>query len=125
MKKSLLHYGIEVRPDGITNREKIKCNDGHMVRSYYERAFDNYLYKEGIPHEHDVRLPFARRYMADFLIEDVYVEIWGMMTWEKYRERRKRKLKIYKENNCRLLEIFPEDFKDLGVKMNELKEMIR
>lgn len=120
----LHYYGIEVRPDGIANREKIKCNDGHMVRSYYERAFDNYLYKEGIPHEHDVRLPFARRYMADFLVEDVYIEIWGMMTLKSYRERRERKIKLYEDNGCRLLEIYPEDFKDLGIKMNELKQMI-
>lgn len=118
-------YGMEVRPDGIKNRGKIECNDGHMVRSYYERAFDNYLYKEGIPHEHDVRLPFAKRFMTDFLVEDVYIEIWGMMNLESYRERRKRKVKLYEENNCRLLEIYPEDFKDLGVKMNELKQMIK
>ena len=120
----LHHYGIEVRPNGLMNRELIKCNDGHQVRSYYERAFDNYLYKEGLPHEHDVRLPFDKRYMADFLVEDVYIEIWGMMSIESYRERREKKIKLYKDNNCKLLEIYPNDFKNLGSKMNQLKHLI-
>jgi len=120
----LRYYEIKVRPDGFKNRERIKCKDGHMVRSYYERAFDNYLYKEGIEHEYDYRLPFEKRSMCDFKVQDVYIEIWGMMSWEKYRDGRNRKLKLYQENNCKLLEIFPEDFKDLKIKLEELKRLI-
>lgn len=120
----LRYHNIEVRPDGIKNRKRILCDDGHEVRSYYERAFDNYLYKLGIEHEHDVRLPFDKRYMTDFKVGDVYVEIWGMMGWKTYEERRLRKLDLYRENNCTLLEVFPEDFKNLEVKINELKRLI-
>ena len=120
----LRYHNIEVRPDGIKNRKRILCDDGHEVRSYYERAFDNYLYKLGVEHEHDVRLPFDKRYMTDFKVGNVYVEIWGMMGWKPYEERRLRKLDLYRENNCKLLEVFPEDFKNLEVKINELKRLI-
>jgi hypothetical protein len=121
----LKHYGIPVRPDGIKRRERIKCTDGHLVRSYYERAFDNALHRNGIEHEYDPRLPFNRRYMADFKIEDVYVEIWGLMTVKQYRESRERKIKLYHDNGCKLLEVFPEDFKSINNKINELKSLMK
>lgn len=120
----LKKYDIPVRPDGIKNRKRIRCSDGHMVRSYYERAFDNLLNRNCIEHEYDPHLPFNRRCMADFKIKNVYVEIWGMMEDSKYRERREKKLKLYRENECKLLEIFPEDFKNLSQKMSELQSLI-
>lgn len=120
----LKYYGIDVRSDGLGNRKRIKCNDGHMVRSYYERSFDNMLLKNGIDHEYDPRLPFYRRCMADFKVDDVYVEIWGMMEMEQYREKRKKKLALYCENGCKLLEVFPDDFKNIQNKIDELKSLI-
>lgn len=119
----LKYYGIEIRPDGIKNRERIRCKDGHLVRSYYERSFDNMLFRNGIDHEYDPRLPFNRRYMADFKIGDVYVEIWGMMSIKSYRENREKKLALYRENGCKLLEVFPEDFKNIQAKIEELKSL--
>ena len=120
----LKYYGFEVRPDGIKNRERIKCKDGHEVRSYYERAFDNMLYRNGIEHEYDPRLPFNRRCMADFKVGDVYVEIWGLMSIKQYRDNRERKLQMYSENGCKLLEVFPEDFRNIQNKMDELKSLM-
>ena len=120
----LKRYGIPVRPDGIKNRERIKCTDGHLVRSYYERAFDNLLHKNGIEHEYDPRLPFNHRYMADFKVCDVYVEIWGLMGNSQYRERRKKKIQLYHDNGCKLLEVFPDDFKSIETKLYELKSLM-
>lgn len=120
----LRFHDIDVRPDGIKRRERIKCKDGHEVRSYYERAFDNMLYRNGIEHEHDVRLPANKRYMCDFKVQDVYIEIWGMMSWKTYRDNRIRKKALYEENNYKLLEVFPEDFKNIENKITELKRLI-
>ncbi|HFC9348521.1 TPA: hypothetical protein QFD63_001873 [Enterococcus faecium] len=120
----LKKYDISIKPDGIQKHAKILCKDGHLVRSHYEKAFDNYLFKLGIEHEYEVRLPFNKRCACDFKIGEVYVEIWGLMTWKTYREGRERKLKLYRDNNCLLLEIFPEDFKNLELKMNELQRLI-
>lgn len=120
----LKRYGIEVRPDGLKSRDRINYKDGHKVRSYYERAFDNALFSHGIEHEYDPRLPFNRRYMADFKVGDIYVEIWGMMGIKEYRENRERKLTMYHDNECKLLEVFPEDFKNINNKINELKSLM-
>lgn len=120
----LRFYNITVRPDGIRNRNRIRCNDGHLVRSYYERAFDNLLHRNGIAHEYDPRLPFNKRYMADFKVGDVYIEIWGLMSFKHYRERREKKIQMYHENNCKLLEIFPDDFKCIQNKLDELKSLM-
>lgn len=117
-------YGIKVRPDGIKNRKRIRCKDGHLVRSYYERAFDNILYKNGIEHEYDPRLPFNKRCMADFKVGNVYIEIWGLMNLKQYRENREKKITLYNSNNCLLLEVFPEDFKNLQIKIDELKNLM-
>lgn len=121
----LKFYGIAIKPDGIKNRERIKCTDGHLVRSHYERAFDNALHRNGLTHEYDPRLPFACRYMADFKVQDVYVEIWGMMNIKQYCEKRERKIQIYHENGCKLLEVFPEDFKNINNKIDELKSLMK
>lgn len=120
----LKHYGIKVRPDGIKSRERIKCQDGHLVRSYYERAFDNILHRNNIAHEYDPRLPFNKRYMADFKVGDVYVEIWGLMNLAQYREKRERKLALYRANGCKLLEVYPDDFRNLQNKIDELKSLM-
>lgn len=120
----LKFYDFPVKKEGFNNSGFLLCNDGHLVRSHYEKAFDNYLNKLGIKHEYEVRLPFDKRYACDFKINDVYVEIWGMMNWEKYRKSRVKKLDMYKSNSCKLLEVFPEDFKNLEIKINELKHLI-
>ena len=120
----LRFYNIDIKEDGFHNREKIKCKDGHLVKSHYERAFDNYLFKEGIEHEYEVRLPFDKRYACDFKVGDVYIEIWGLIGWDRYDKNRAKKKEMYKNNNCQLLEVFPEDFKKLENKMNELKHLI-
>ena len=120
----LKYYGIHIRPDGIKNRDRIKCTDGHLVRSYYERSFDNLLHRNGIEHEYDPRLPFNRRCMADFKVSDVYVEVWGLMSIKHYREQREKKIQMYRENGCKLLEIFPDDFKNIQNKLYELESLI-
>lgn len=120
----LRRYDITIKPEGFKQHDKIMCKDGHLVRSHYEKAFDNYLFKLGIEHEYEVRLPFDKRCACDFKIGDVYVEIWGLMNWRTYREGRERKLKLYRDNNCLLLEVFPDDFQKLELKMNELQRLI-
>jgi endogenous inhibitor of DNA gyrase (YacG/DUF329 family) len=120
----LKRYGIPVRPDGIKNRKRIECTDGHLVRSYYEKAFDNLLHRNGIEHEYDPRLPFNHRYMADFKVGDVYIEIWGLMGIKRYKENRDKKIQLYRDNGCKLLEVFPDDFKSIETKLNELKSLV-
>lgn len=120
----LHRYGIEVRPDTFPDASKIRCKNGLMVRSNYERAFINALLTFGIDFEYEPRLPFDKRYAADMLVGDVYVEIWGMMDWEDYRIRKERKVELYEKNNVKLFSVYPDDFRDVYGKINELKRLI-
>lgn len=118
----LKEYKIPVRHAG--NNDWIKSNDGHLVRSSYERIFDDKLFENNIEHEYDPKLPFNKRYMADFKINDIYVEIWGIVGSEQYDKRRKIKQSLYRENDIILVDVFPEDFKDIDKKIEEIKRLI-
>lgn len=121
----LKKYNIKIKPDGYKNKERIKCKDGHLVRSYYERAVDNELYKSNIPHVYEPRLPFNKKYAADFLVgESVFIEIWGMLSIKSYAEKQQLKLEMYKQNNCKLLSLYPDDFKNVTQITQRIKALI-
>lgn len=120
----LHRYEIDVRPDTFPEHNFCKCKNGLYVRSNYERAFINALLTFNIEFEYEPRLPFDRRSSADLLVDDVYVEIWGMIGWSKYDKRKERKKKLYKENNLKLFNVYPNDFKDVYGKVKELKHLI-
>lgn len=99
---------------------KIRTDDGHFVRSKWERQIDNWLYTKKIPHTYEKTLNVHERIMCDFFIEkntrneneDVYIELWGKKS-QRYLNRREEKLKIYKKYNLNLIELFPEDMGNL------------
>ena len=102
----------------------LECKDGHKVRSSYERAFDNYLYACGIEHEYEPRLPCNKRYASDFKVGNVYIEIWGVTNNKKYEQRKKKKKNMYDENNYKLLDVHPNDFKDIKNIVMKLKRLL-
>lgn len=117
-------YDIEIRPSGFYNKGYIRCKNGLMVRSHYERAFVNAMLTHDVDFIYEPRLPFDKRYSADFLVGDVYVEVWGMIGWDKYDKRKAKKKKLYKENELNLFSVYPDDFKDVYDKVIELKRLI-
>lgn len=120
--KHLKLYGIQIRQAG--NAGSIECEDGTLVRSSYEKIFSDKLNENNIEYEYDCNLPFHRYYLTDFKVKDVYIEIWGIVGRESYNERRRVKQALYKENDLKLINIFPEDFKDIDNKITELKRLI-
>lgn len=120
--KHLKLYGIQIRQAG--NAGSIECEDGTLVRSSYEKIFSDKLNENNIEYEYDCNLPFHRNYLTDFKVKDVYIEIWGIVGRESYNERRRVKQALYKENDLKLINIFPEDFKDIDNKITELKRLI-
>lgn len=125
IREYLKRYNIPLRSDGIKNRERILCKDGHKVRSYYEKAFDNVLTRFNIKHEYEPVLPWNKKYHADFLVGDVYVEIWGLMNLDSYRKKMEKKIEIYKNNNAKLLSVYPDDFKNIYKKIDELLQLTK
>lgn len=104
LRKVCEDAGIPLRPDGFQGGRRWECLDGHLARSSYERRVDDWLYENGFA-EPEPRLPFDRRYRADFLVNGVYIEIWGVVGSASYEERRRRKVRLYHKHGLQLVEL--------------------
>ena len=110
---------------------KYRTQDGHRVRSKAEAMVDDYLYNNGVAHAYERRLPgIDEEVISDFYLPagKVFIEFWGMEENEKYKERKKKKLAIYADNNFNLIEmndkdietiddILPRKLKKFGIKI--------
>jgi len=93
-----------------------QATDGHILLSYYEYLFDEYLHSNNIPHDIDDYFCSESKCRYDFLIDDVYVEIWGITKaasklYNNYCERRLRKEKLYEKHELKLISIEGKDFR--------------
>ena len=84
----------------------LTCDDGHMVKSPYEKIIDNWLYSEGIKHAYESKLDIDETHdlTPDFYIpeyngvKNIYVEFWGYGDSNaKYQRIKEYKMKIYPE----------------------------
>ena len=80
------------------------CDDGHLVKSPYEKIIDNYLYAEGIKHAYETKIDVDENHdiTPDFYlpehngIKDIYIEFWGYGEENiKYQKIKEYKTKIY------------------------------
>jgi hypothetical protein len=93
------------------------CEDGHRVRSKGEVIIDNWLYQKAILHAYEKQLVaengIPETMYCDFYIpkQNIYIEYWGLAKDKTYKKRKEEKINFYKDNNIKLIEIFPEDLK--------------
>lgn len=82
------------------------CDDGHLVKSPYEKIIDNWLYSEGIRHAYEPKLDIDKDkdITPDFYIneyngrKDIYIEFWGYdETNIKYQQIKEYKMEVYKK----------------------------
>lgn len=97
--------GIPTARDGWDGGRRIACLDGHEARSLYEQRVDDWLYQHGLSHETEPAYPWDRRYRADFLVGEVYVEVWGVSENAAYQARKKMKQDRCRGEGLRLIEI--------------------
>jgi hypothetical protein len=93
----------------IKNRS-YKCLDNTICKSTFEALFINFLYINNIKYSYDKYISNLSRHRYDFLIADInnvdkYVEIWGMMGFDRYSDGRKIKEELYKEQNKILISV--------------------
>lgn len=116
-------HGVQLRPDGWEGGKRFTCQDGHLVRSTYERRVDDWLSEHGVEHIYEPSLPFSPMHKADFLANGWYIEVWGVTQNQAYQERKQRKLELYAANNCPLIEIpyyaFAKAWKGLWIRRLE------
>ncbi|NNE15582.1 MAG: glycerol kinase [Saprospiraceae bacterium] len=95
---------------------KYRTQDGHRVRSRAEAMIDDYLYRNGIAHAYERRLPgIDEDVLSDFYIlkGNVFIEFWGMEENEQYVERKKTKLEIYAREGFNLIEMNDNDIQSI------------
>lgn len=110
-------HGLPRRKGGWDGGKRFVCDDGHEVRSTYEQRVDNWLYEHGIEHTYEPQLPFSPMHKADFAANGWYIEVWGVNSNPAYKERKQRKIDLYRAHLCPLIEIpyyaFAKSFKGL------------
>jgi len=100
-------------------REKFEAKhrsaDGHYVRSRAEMLIDNWLYMSEIVHAYERKLPIEEDVYCDFYLPvgKVYIEFWGLENDEKYKERKKEKIRIYEKYGFNLIELNDTDIQNL------------
>lgn len=85
-------FDIPVDRDGWVGGLRLPCSDGHEARSTYEQRVDNWLHEHGLTHELEPRYPFDRRFRADFLVGQTYIEVWGVLNNQRYTDRKRYKV---------------------------------
>ena len=80
------------------------CEDGHLVKSPYEKIIDDYLYREGIKHAYEKKIDIDETHdiTPDFYIpeyngiKNIYVEFWGYGEENAdYTRRKEYKTNLY------------------------------
>ena len=96
-------------------KAKHRATDGHFVRSKAEMVIDNWLYMAEIVHAYEKKLPIEEDVYSDFYIPSgkVYIEYWGYEHSQKYRERKTKKVELYKKYEFNLIELNDKDVLNL------------
>ncbi len=93
----------------------MRTRDGHLVRSRAEVIIDNALYDYKLAHAYERKVPIEEDVYSDFFIptENVYIEYWGLENDQKYAQRKKQKLDLYKKYDFKLIELTDKDISNL------------
>lgn len=80
------------------------CEDGHLVKSPYEKIIDDYLYRENIQHAYEKKIDIDETHdiTPDFFIpeykgtKNIYIEFWGYGEENlQYKKRKEYKINLY------------------------------
>ena len=125
LKFALIEAGI-LNKNNQNSKYGIYCiaKDGHNCRSRSEQIIDNFLFENRIQHSTEPLYPLDEEYnptgkmRGDWLINNsIFVEFFGLMQNQDYREKRNKKVALAKKLGLKLIEIYDinyleRDFKD-------------
>lgn len=84
--------------------------DGHVCDSFSEMIIDNWLCDYSIPHKINVHYPGNSKLTADFVVGDFWIEFFGLAgDLIAYDRNVQRKLQIAKDQNLKLIKLYPKD----------------
>jgi hypothetical protein len=84
------------------------AKDGHLCLSLGEKTIDDLLYSHRIAHEKEPHYPEGN-FRADFLVEDIFIEYFGLKGNPEYDAKTKLKQRICRRHGIRLISIYPSD----------------
>jgi predicted GNAT family acetyltransferase len=105
IRSRLVSAGFQIRKDGWKGGKRYVCQDGHEARSVYEMRVDDWLHAHGIAHSLEPHYPWDRRYKADFLVGDTYIEVWGVSDNDAYARRKRMKISRCEDAGIDLVQI--------------------
>jgi hypothetical protein len=100
------------------------AKDGHLCLSLGEKTIDDFLYDHGVSHEKEPKYPEGN-YRADFLVNGVFVEYFGLKGDPEYDAKTRMKQSICRKHGIRLISVYPSELvsvKRLGRKLAEVIE---
>jgi hypothetical protein len=102
----------------------VLAQDGHSCNSLAEAVIDDFMFENKMSHEKEPSYPGEAKWRADFKYKDYYIEYFGLKGQLNYDQKTDKKRIYAKENNMKLIEIFPEDIqnKKYKTKLLELRD---
>ena len=104
----------------LFKRQKIKqtrykSDSGNTVKSRAELIVANWLFYRGIEFIYEKKTPTKERVVSDFYLtqSEIYIEFWGLET-PQYLKRKSKKIKIYKKNRLKLIQMNDDSLRDLN-----------
>jgi len=95
---------------------RYKSDSGDTVKSRAELIVANWLFYRGIEFIYEKKVPTKERVISDFYLtqSEIYIEFWGLET-PQYLKRKSKKIKIYKKNRLKLIQMNDDSLRDLNV----------
>ncbi|MFH1017596.1 MAG: hypothetical protein V1798_05355 [Pseudomonadota bacterium] len=118
-----------ILPDGTLQTARgIKCvaRDKHVCLSLAELQIDNWLYEHGIAHEKEPLYPRHTTFnvkglrKADWRVGDTLIEFFGLEGDPRYEKKMLEKRLLAIALGLDVIELFPEDLEQLGLKLKGL-----
>jgi hypothetical protein len=121
--KALIEAGILENDTRETPRgTHTIAQDGHTCFSLGEKTIDDYLYKQGIPHQKEPAYP-GTNFRADFLVENTFIEYFGLAGDSNYDLKINEKKEICRKKEIKLIEIYPKDLVNIEKLKKKLAEL--
>ena len=94
---------------------RYKSDSGDTVKSRAELIVANWLFYRGIEFIYEKKVPTKERVISDFYLKqsEIYIEFWGLET-PQYLKRKSKKIKIYKKNRLKLIQMNDDSLRDLN-----------
>ncbi|MEC0685805.1 hypothetical protein P8888_22860 [Bacillus haynesii] len=112
---------LGIHRDFVVNFSKVRkfiSLNGDLCLSESEMKITNFLYQNDIKYKKEVFYreiindSEAGKLRCDWLINNIIVEYFGLVTLEAYRKKVLRKKKICQRNNITLISLYPRDLED-------------